>query len=379
LFADKELAYKKRILFGLYGAVFVILSLFGLLNLLYFGNETQSIMIGVSLLMILFSIFLVHKSQPEAANHIVVSIFSLSVLVSQFLAPEDPLVFLALMVPLLLSGLLERTWVLIVHGSVILGGITMFTALYGMDTIELVSLIFVFSSTAVLMGFFNSYRQHLEKVRFQLLNHTIDSAIFILGYTTELRDEETGLHIDRVSTTSELIARELKKNEPYRSYLSEQYICDLKQASTLHDVGKVVIPDAILLKPGKLSDEEFEVIKTHTVQGADIIRVAKERLEDQTVFDMAYEIAMNHHERWDGAGYPRGLQKDKIPLSAQIVSVADVYDALMSKRCYKKAFPHETCVQLIREGRGSQFSPTVVDCFLEIAPKLGRLYGAQAA
>jgi putative two-component system response regulator len=140
------------------------------------------------------------------------------------------------------------------------------------------------------------------------------------------------------------------------------------KSAPLHDIGKVGIPDHILMKPGKLTAEEFEVMKRHPVLGRDAIRSAEIRVKsDGSFLRVASEIAYGHHERWDGKGYPQGIGGDEIPLSARLMALADVYDALISKRIYKPAMPHAKAVEVIREGRGSHFDPEVLDAFLELA------------
>ncbi|MBS3732132.1 MAG: response regulator [Desulfobacterales bacterium] len=168
----------------------------------------------------------------------------------------------------------------------------------------------------------------------------------------EYKDEETGDHIVRMSRYSTLIATKLG--------LSDEMVKLIRYASPMHDIGKIGIPDSILLKPGRLTDEEFETIKTHTTIGASILQDSNAQ-----VLQVAHEIALNHHEKWDGKGYPRGLKKDETPVSGRIVGIADTFDALTSKRPYKEPYPVEVAVEIIRSERGSHFDPEVVDAFLE--------------
>lgn len=209
--------------------------------------------------------------------------------------------------------------------------------------------------------FFSAYRR--EKHSNKNLQSTRDALIYMLAYLAELRDIETGRHLDRTSSYVRLLATELQKDSPYSEYLSDEYVNDLVKASPLHDVGKVGIPDAILFKPGKLTDDEFNQMKRHTEYGAKVLREAAEKLTFRSLLTMATQVAVGHHERWDGKGYPFGLAGDDIPLSARIMAVADVYDALRSKRTYKAEFDHIYSRDFILSQRGLQFDPWVVDAF----------------
>ena len=173
-----------------------------------------------------------------------------------------------------------------------------------------------------------------------------------LGRASEYRDNETGRHIMRVGQTATLLASRLD--------LDDQLCEDMLHAAPMHDVGKIGIPDAILLKPGKLDEAEFEIMKRHTVIGAQLL----ESDEEHGVLRLAKEIALSHHERWDGSGYPEGIRGEAIPLSGRIVALVDVFDALLSIRPYKKAWDVDEAIAFIREKRGSQFDPELTDLFL---------------
>ena len=199
------------------------------------------------------------------------------------------------------------------------------------------------------------------------LQHSQDLTIFALGSIAETRDNETGNHIYRTSAYVEVMARHLavRASRRHETVAMRDWEMIWKSAP-LHDIGKVGIPDNILLKPGKLTTEEFEVMKRHTVLGRDAIRAAEIRVKSEGSFlRVASEIAYGHHERWDGTGYPQGIGGEDIPLSARLMALADVYDALVSKRVYKPPMPHAAAVEIIREGRGSHFDPEVLDVFLE--------------
>ncbi|PWC74819.1 two-component system response regulator [Azospirillum sp. TSH64] len=195
-----------------------------------------------------------------------------------------------------------------------------------------------------------------------------DATIRAMASLAETRDNETGNHIRRTQNYVLALALHLSRDPRYAGQLDEETIELLYKSAPLHDVGKVGIPDSILLKPGKLSDAEFEVMKTHAALGHDAIFAAEGQTDlaitgGSSFLRIAREIAHGHHERWDGTGYPQGLAGEAIPLSARLMAVADVYDALISRRCYKPPFPHEQAASIIREGSGSHFDPAVVDAF----------------
>lgn len=202
--------------------------------------------------------------------------------------------------------------------------------------------------------------------RTQELSITRDASILGLASLAETRDNETGGHILRTQNYVRVLAEELARQDKYRDQLDPETIDLLYKSAPLHDVGKVGIPDNILLKPGKLTDEEFEIMKGHAQIGADALAVAEEQLGSNSFLQIAREISLTHHEKWDGRGYPKGLKGEEIPISGRLMALADVYDALTSKRVYKPAFPHEKARDIIVEGRGSHFDPTVVDAFLAL-------------
>jgi PAS domain S-box-containing protein len=195
-----------------------------------------------------------------------------------------------------------------------------------------------------------------------------DVTIMAMASLAETRDNETGNHIRRTQNYVKALALELRRRGGPAGALDDTAIELLYKSAPLHDIGKVGIPDAILLKPGKLTPEEFEVMKTHTTLGRDAILAAEKLLDEPNSFlQFAREIAHYHQEKWDGSGYPEGLRGEQIPLSARLMAVADVYDALISRRVYKPAFPHEKAVAIIGEGRGTHFDPEIADAFLAIA------------
>ncbi|MDC7222858.1 MAG: response regulator, partial [Spirochaetales bacterium] len=203
-------------------------------------------------------------------------------------------------------------------------------------------------------------RNHLEQLilkRSEELNQTQDITIQCIASLAETRDNETGNHIRRTRSYVTLIAKELAKHPLYKEKITPELIELFAKSAPLHDVGKIGIPDSILLKPGKLTEREFAHMKMHTVFGGEALLKAEKKLGSNSFLRYATEIALNHHERWDGKGYPKGLAREEIPISARIMAVADVYDALISTRCYKKAFSHAKSVDILNEGAGSQFDP----------------------
>lgn len=189
------------------------------------------------------------------------------------------------------------------------------------------------------------------------------ATIFALAKLTETRDDDTGKHIERVQTLTQDLAKEMQKQKSQAPHLTSVFIDDLYQTAALHDIGKVGIPDSVLMKPGRLTTEEFSEMKKHCEIGANTLAMVLKRFPDNHFLAMGVDVARSHHEKWDGSGYPEGLRGAAIPLSARIVALADFYDALTSKRCYRPAFSHEDSCQMIREGKGIHFDPDVVTAF----------------
>lgn len=195
-----------------------------------------------------------------------------------------------------------------------------------------------------------------------------DVTILALASLAETRDSDTGNHLRRTQYYVRALALQLKTHPRFAQFLTDAHIERLFKSAPLHDIGKVGIPDRILLKPGHFDDQEMQIMKTHAMLGRDAISHAEKSLGTQLEFlSMAKEIALSHQEKWDGSGYPEGLCGDAIPISARLMAVADVYDALISRRVYKDAMSHEQAVQIIADGRGKHFDPDVVDAFLQIS------------
>lgn len=208
----------------------------------------------------------------------------------------------------------------------------------------------------------NSMIENLKE-RTREVQNTQDVTIRALASLAETRDNETGQHIIRTQNYVKALAEDLQNHPEYGSELDDKTIDLLFKSAPLHDVGKVGIPDSILLKPGKLTDEEFDEMKKHAEYGRDSLRVAEAELGTNSFLHLAGNIAYYHHEKWDGSGYPQGLAGKDIPLSGRMMALADVYDALISKRVYKPAFPHEKAATIIREGKGTHFDPIIVEAF----------------
>jgi response regulator RpfG family c-di-GMP phosphodiesterase len=202
--------------------------------------------------------------------------------------------------------------------------------------------------------------------RTEQLQLTQDVTILSLASLAETRDNETGQHIIRTQHYVRALAEDLKEFPDFSDILDEACIDLLFKSAPLHDIGKVGIPDLILLKPGRLTPDEFEIMKGHTTLGHDALLLAVKQLGESSFLHLAREIAYSHHEKWDGSGYPEGLQGKAIPLSGRLMALADVYDALITKRVYKEAFRHEKAVEIITDGRGVHVDPQVVDAFFRV-------------
>jgi len=224
----------------------------------------------------------------------------------------------------------------------------------------------------------NEYNLNLEEKVVEQVKEISDSqlaTILALAKLAEYRDENTGHHIERIQYFCKLLVTRMADMVSFQNQITPIFIDNISHASPLHDIGKVGIPDQILLKPGKLTPEEFEIMKTHTLIGSDILQSVKDRYTKNSFINMGIEMSRSHHEKWNGTGYPDGTKGTEIPLSARILAVADVYDALRSRRPYKAGFPHEESCQIILEGRGSHFDPDVIDTFVELADTFDDVYG----
>ena len=198
--------------------------------------------------------------------------------------------------------------------------------------------------------------------------------IFGLAKLAEARDNDTGKHLERIQILCRLVAADLTRRPKYGSHIDAAYCERIFHASPLHDIGKVGIADSILLKPGRLTPSEFEIMKTHTTIGAQTLREVSQRFPTNDFVRMGIKIAQWHHERWDGMGYPNGLRGEAIPLSARIMAIVDVYDAVRSKRIYKPAVPHPETCRLIEDAAGSHFDPELVEVFIQLKDQINNTW-----
>ena len=212
---------------------------------------------------------------------------------------------------------------------------------------------------------FSQYQQHLEDT----VKELEDSIVTSFAELVEYRDQNTGGHIQRTSRYVELLGEALQEHGYFADELGSYEMALIVRASPMHDIGKIAISDTILLKPGRLTNEEFDVMRTHTSIGSDILKKMYERTPTQHYLQWAAEIAGSHHEKYDGTGYPLGIKGEEIPLCSRIMAVADVYDALVDDRVYRKAMSHEAACQIIFEGAGLHFDPKIVEVFKKIHEK----------
>lgn len=220
----------------------------------------------------------------------------------------------------------------------------------------------------------NEYLESEVQRRGRELAAIQDVTILAMASLAETRDSDTGNHIRRTQHYIRLLAEQLREHPRFASYLSDQTIDMLYKSAPLHDIGKVGIPDRILLKPGRFEPHEFEIMKTHCKLGRDAIQHAETSLGTEVDFlKYAKEIAYGHQEKWDGSGYPQGLAGDAIPISARLMAVADVYDALISRRVYKEGMSHDSAVAIIAQGRGSHFDPDMADAFVAVAAQFQQI------
>ena len=199
------------------------------------------------------------------------------------------------------------------------------------------------------------------------------ATIFALAKLAETRDDDTGKHVERVRTYARALAMRMRDMKVHAAKLTDMTIDTLFQTASLHDIGKVGTPDAILLKPGKLTEGEFAEMKKHCALGAATLSSVLRQYPDNQFLRMGVEVARSHHEKWDGSGYPDGLKAQDIPLSARVVAVADFYDALTSNRCYRQAFDHKSTCRMIQEGSGTHFDPEVAAAFMTIESQIKRI------
>lgn len=221
---------------------------------------------------------------------------------------------------------------------------------------------------------YSEHLEHMVEEKVAEISSSQMATIYALIKLAESRDDDTGLHIERTASFCRLLALQLQSVPEYSRYVTAKFVDTIYKASPLHDIGKVGIPDKILLKPGQLTDDEFAIMKTHVQVGHDTLATVAQQYDGNEFLKMGMEIALYHHEKWDGSGYPQGLAGDAIPLSARIMALADVYDALRSQRVYKEAFSHKKSVEIIRSGQGKHFDPLLVDLFVRHQDEFEALY-----
>lgn len=233
--------------------------------------------------------------------------------------------------------------------------------------------------SAVLISVSKRSRKYMEELfqRKEAIDDIRGKIIFRFADLVESRDENTGKHVKRTSKYVVMIANRLRQGGKYENLLDEGDVVNIELAAPLHDIGKIKVSDLILLKKGRLTPEEFEAVKKHTTEGEKIIASSMVGIEREEFLTIARDIALSHHERWDGSGYPNGLAGENISLPARIMAVADVFDALVSERCYKKAVSIEEAFEVLRQSRGSHFDPYLVDVFIECEDEIRQIMNEQ--
>lgn len=224
-------------------------------------------------------------------------------------------------------------------------------------------------TTILILGAYMNY----EDPAMRTLSHYHKEMVMGFATLIENKDDNTGGHVRRTTEYARLLEEELLRRGYYKDILTKDYRNNLLMAAPMHDIGKIAIPDAILQKPGKLTAEEFEQMKQHTVKGAKIIQDTFDHIGNEQYRKIAYEVARHHHEKWNGRGYPDGLSQTQIPLSARIMAVADVFDAISEKRCYRDAMPAEQCFSIIKDGIGTDFDPVIANAFLDCRPEVEKI------
>ncbi|MCQ2611007.1 MAG: HD domain-containing protein [Treponema sp.] len=268
---------------------------------------------------------------------------------------------------------LFRQWVPVYSiNTIILTTLRAVNISLGISVLLGVTIIFVFMSFQSKHDLEEKVTEKTQELEYQnakiteLQNQIINS----LASLVENRDTDTGEHIQRTSAYVEIIARKAFENKLYPDIITKKFIKLLKRAAPMHDIGKIVVPDSILKKPGRLTKEEFEQMKRHTTEGARILTDVAGISDDKEYLQTAMDVTKGHHERWDGTGYPSNLKTEDIPVSARIMAIADVFDALVSPRCYKEPIPKEEAYKIIQEESGTHFDPALVEIFLSQKDKI---------
>ena len=217
-----------------------------------------------------------------------------------------------------------------------------------------------------------------ENPALRQLSHYHREMVMGFAVLIEGKDGSTGGHVRRTTAYVEVLTKALRDRGCFREILTKDYIQNLLMAAPMHDIGKISVPDSVLQKPGRLTPEEFSVIQRHAVNGGKIVQNTFGHLDNKEYLDMAYSVALHHHEKWNGTGYPDGLQGADIPLCARIMAIADVFDAVSEHRCYRAAMPLDQCFDIIRKGAGRDFDPILAQVFLDIRPQVEAIHASQS-
>lgn len=248
----------------------------------------------------------------------------------------------------------------------VLAGITVFQMIYPQALISSLAV-----ATIIVGMYINQENPSVEELSNYHKEMMMGFAVLV-----ENKDGSTGGHIKRTTAYVKLIVEELRRRGYYKDILTKDYIKNICLAAPMHDIGKIAVPDSILQKPGKLTEDEFAKIKEHATKGGDIIKETFGHFGNEQYAQVAYEVARYHHEKWNGKGYPEGLERKEIPLCARIMAIADVFDAVSEKRCYREAIPLEKCFKIIEEGSGQDFDPLLVEVFLDIRDEVEKTHAS---
>ena len=308
-----------------------------------------------------FDVFLCYSQMLLLCGYAI----TLSVQSSNYYVPATSIVVFVAILPLTIDDRPIRMYPMMIAESVTYLLISHFNKSPDVFSLDIMNMVTFTVIGVILYAFIciRNIREISQSVKVELIQRGVITA---LATVVEERDEDTGGHIVRCGDYVYRLIGKMKKLDQFSAY-SDDYFRNVVLAAPLHDIGKIKIPDSILNKPGKLTEKEYEIIKKHAIYGADIIKKTIYSLENKDYSDVAYNIAKHHHERYDGKGYPDGLSGKAIPLEARIMALADVYDALISDRVYKKAMTKEEALAIIQEGRGTQFDPLLADLFIECA------------
>lgn len=212
-----------------------------------------------------------------------------------------------------------------------------------------------------------------NQIHYERLHNSVNALLLTVGQLAEYRDNETSHHLQRVRQYARILAGKMQESPRYRGIITDEYVSNLYRAAPMHDIGKVGVADYILCKPGKLTDEEFDLMKEHCRIGRDVLQSAMNQTGPVPILQMCVDIAYCHHEKFNGKGYPRGIEDEEIPLSARIITLVDAYDAITSQRRYKDAIPHERAVEIVRSESGKHFDPDIVEHFLRCADRFDEI------